>query len=373
MFTKFMLPLVAVGGLVFSVFAVIKAREVPAAAKPIVEPPTRVSARSHEIAGSGLVESRMENVPIGANVPGVVVKVYVKVGDRVKKGDPLFALDDRQVRAELRVQRAALDAAQADLKRATDAPRLEGPVLEAAIKQQAALLDNAEVTLNRQKNLITRQAATQSEYDTARFTHAGNIASLAKANADLAKLRDGGWDNDIRISRSKVEQAKAMVTGSETDLERLTTTAQVDGKILQLNVRPGQFAASIWKDALIVMGEVDRLHVRVDIDEHDLAMFKTNAPAYATLRGRPQDRFTLTFVKVEPYVIPKKSLTGDNSERVDTRVLQVIYALPDERPIDVYVGQQMDAYLDAADIPSAKPIPAPGTQDVAKAVPVAAR
>lgn len=373
MFARFFLPLVAVGGLVFSVFAVIKAREVPAAAKPIVEPPTRVSARSHEIAGSGLVESRMENVPIGAIVPGVVVRVYVKVGDRVRKGDALFALDDRQIQSELKVRRAALDAAQADLKRAMDAPRLEGPVLEAAIKQQVALMDNAEVTLNRQKNLMSRQAATQSDFDNARFAHAGNVAALAKAQADLGKLRDGGWDNDIRISRSKVEQAKAMVAASEIDLDRLTTTALVDGKILQLNVRPGQFAASIWKDALIVMGEVDRLHVRVDIDEHDLPMFKTNAPAYATLRGRPQDRFTLSFVKVEPYVIPKRSLTGDNSERVDTRVLQVIYALPDERPIDVYVGQQMDAYLEAADMPTARPIPSPGAPGEGKSVPVAAR
>ncbi|MBV8383695.1 MAG: hypothetical protein JOZ63_13890, partial [Planctomycetaceae bacterium] len=43
--------------------------------------------------------------------------------------------------------------------------------------------------------------------------------------------------------------------------------------------------------------------------------------------------------------------TGSNSERVDTRVLQVVYALPDERPIDVHVGQQMDVYLKAAKAP----------------------
>ena len=58
-------------------------------------------------------------------------------------------------------------------------------------------------------------------------------------------------------------------------------------------------------------------------------------------------RFPLKFVYVEPYVIPKQSLTGNNSERVDTRVLQVIYELPEERPVDVYIGQQMDVYLKA--------------------------
>ncbi len=99
---------------------------------------------------------------------------------------------------------------------------------------------------------------------------------------------------------------------------------------------------------MIVLGDVQRLHVRVDIDENDLAMFRPNAPAIATLKGRSQVRFPLEFVKVEPYVIPKKSLTGDNSERVDTRVLQVLYALPGDRPVQVYVGQQMDVYLQAA-------------------------
>src|SRR5207302_2058459 len=79
-------------------------------------------------------------------------------------------------------------------------------------------------------------------------------------------------------------------------------------------------------------------------------LFAPHARAVATLKGRPQVRFPLEFVKVEPYVIPKKSLTGDNSERVDTRVLQVIYALPDDRKIHLYVGQQMDVYLQAASL-----------------------
>jgi hypothetical protein len=65
------------------------------------------------------------------------------------------------------------------------------------------------------------------------------------------------------------------------------------------------------------------------------------------LRGAASQEIPLRFVRVEPYVIPKKSLTGDNTERVDTRVLQVIYALePTAQP--VYVGQQVDVFIEAA-------------------------
>jgi hypothetical protein len=84
----------------------------------------------------------------------------------------------------------------------------------------------------------------------------------------------------------------------------------------------------------------------VDIDEHNIPRFHPGAPARATPRGDAGHPTPLRFVRVEPFVVPKKSLTGDNTERVDTRVLQVIYALEtNERP--VYVGQQMDVFIEA--------------------------
>jgi HlyD family secretion protein len=119
-------------------------------------------------------------------------------------------------------------------------------------------------------------------------------------------------------------------------------------------VRPGEYVGAPPSQALMVLGATDKVvHVRVDIDEHDIPRFKAGAPAEASLRGAPEKKYPLTFVRVEPYVIPKKSLTGDNTERVDTRVLQVIYAL-DVTGKPVYVGQQMDVFIDVG----AKPQPA---------------
>ncbi|HMP04478.1 MAG TPA: hypothetical protein PKC45_18460, partial [Gemmatales bacterium] len=88
--------------------------------------------------------------------------------------------------------------------------------------------------------------------------------------------------------------------------------------------------------------------VRVDIDEHDIPRFRAGAKAEAQLRGHSETRFPLTFVRIEPYVIPKRSLTGDNAERVDTRVLQVIYALEPGREQPLFVGQQVEVYIDLA-------------------------
>ncbi len=169
--------------------------------------------------------------------------------------------------------------------------------------------------------------------------------------AELNRLRSGTWSEDLAVARANVAQASAQVQAAETELDRLTVRALADGEVLQVNVRPGQFAALAWNEPLVVLGDVSQLHVRADIDEQDVPYYRPGVRAVATLKGRPSVRFELEYVKVEPYVIPKRSLTGDNAERVDTRVLQAIYALPDARPVPLYVGQQMDVYFEATPPP----------------------
>jgi multidrug resistance efflux pump len=221
-------------------------------------------------------------------------------------------------------------------------------------------MDDAEAALARTEKLFQRQVLAASDYDKDRYAYYAAKATCAKAKADLERILAGSWKEDIEIARAAVRLAQSQVDTIQTNLGRLTVRAPMDGEVLQLNVRLGQYAAFAWKEPMIVLGDSRRLHVRVDIDENDLPHFSKGAVAVATLKGRPQVRFPLKFVYVEPYVIPKQSLTGYNSERVDTRVLQAIYELADERPTDVYIGQQMDVYLQAA------PATSGGSRDVVR-------
>ena len=95
-----------------------------------------------------------------------------------------------------------------------------------------------------------------------------------------------------------------------------------------------------------MMGSVTPLHVRVDIDEHDAWRVKGGSKATAFVRGNKALKTDLEFVRFEPYVVPKRSLTGESTERVDTRVLQVLYRF-DRGEMPVFVGQQMDVYIEA--------------------------
>ena len=171
---------------------------------------------------------------------------------------------------------------------------------------------------------------------------------MPQADANLKLLKAGAWEYDLKIARANIRLAEAQVKQIQADIDRSLVKAPVDGKVLQVNVRPGEYVGAPPSQALVVLGSVAKLHVRVDIDEHDIPraypLFKGGVPAVASPRGDPSQKIPLAFVRVEPDAIPKKSLTGDNTERVDTRVLQVIYRVDRDEP-GLYVGMQVDVFL----------------------------
>jgi HlyD family secretion protein len=344
--TKFGLPILALVLIAFSVKYLAEGRERIPELPPPVQPAENPFPNT--VAGAGMVEPETENISVGSSVPGVVVEVMVRVGQKVNVGDPLFRLDDRELKAELEVRRADLADAAAQLSRLEAMPRQEElPAAEAAAKEAKADWENWEQQWARGEELLTRKAISQEEfYDRKQAAlQARERYNRAVANQDL--LKAGAWQPDKQVAQSAVDRAKSQTKQVETDLDRLVARALVDGEVLQVNVRPGEFVGAPPNQALIVLGNVKQLHVRVDIDEYDIPRFMTEAQARATLKGQPDEWFPLKFVRVEPYVIPKKSLTGDNTERVDVRVLQVIYEI-DTQGKRLFVGQQLDVFINAS-------------------------
>jgi len=343
--TKYVLPLLAVGVLAFATRYVVQNRVTWPRSSPAVPPPK--APYENTVAGAGLVEPETENIAIGSSVPGVVVEVLVKVGQQVQKGEPLFRLDDRQQLAQVKVQEAALAAAEADLRKLESQPRPEQvPVAEAKVRELEANLTDQRYQNKRIQDLFAKGVATEDErVRREQALHAAE-AQLAQGRAEYDLLKAGAWAYDKSIAEAAVARAESQVAQARTELDRLVVRALVDGQVLKVNVRPGEFVGTPAGQALIVLGDIDQLHVRVDIDEYDIPRFRAHAPARAGMKGNPEEQFPLTFVRVEPYVIPKKSLTGDNIERVDTRVLQVIYKL-ETQGNRFYVGQQVDVFINA--------------------------
>jgi multidrug resistance efflux pump len=319
-------------------------REIPPQQPPVA--PSR-SPYNGTLAGSGIVEPLSENIAVGAHVAGVVTDVSVKVGQRVAKDEPLFQIDARQQQAELAARVAQLEASKAELRRLKEMPRQEDlPVSAASVEKARADLKAQQDQLSRGEELFAKKVINAEDLVQRQQAFAASRALLLRAEAEDARLKAGAWEEDLAVAKAQVERMQSLVQQTRVEIDRLQVKAPIDGTILKVDVRPGEYVGAPPGQPLIVLGNVDTLHLRIDIDEQDLPRFRTGLPGRGYVRGDATNPVSLSFVRVEPYVQPKKSLTGSGTERVDTRVLQLIYAI---QPTDqsIYVGQQLDVYLDA--------------------------
>lgn len=342
---KLVLPALAVIAFAFMSMHIARAqRTIPSQPPPI--DPSRSPYKS-TLAGSGIVEPRSENIAVGAHVPGVVTDVEVTVGQRVQKGDVLFRIDDRQQQAELAARIAQLDSSIADLRRLQSMPRPEDlPVSLANVEKARADMKALQDQANRTEELFARRVVSAEDLVQRQQAYAGAKAMLMHAEAEDAKLKAGAWSEDIAVAKAQVERMRSLAEQTRVEIDRLQVKAPISGMILRIDVRPGEFVGAPPGQELIVLGDIDVFHVRVDIDEQDLPRFRPGLSGHGFVRGDATRPMPLSFVRVEPYAQPKKSLTGSGTERVDTRVLQVIYAA-DTSERTIYVGQQLDVYLDA--------------------------
>lgn len=248
------------------------------------------------IAAAGIIEAVDKNIEIGVPLSALVKENYVKVGDKVHAGKILFQLDDRDLLAQLLVQKAQVTVATALLLR---------------VKDQLARLESVEDI----------RAVSQEELNTRR--------------------------SDVIVARAQLEAAEAQVTHTILMLERLCICAPQSGVILQNNIRKGEFIEA-GGQAAILLGNLERLQVRAEIDEQNASRIYPNTAASAFPKNNSNLEIALNFERIEPYVIPKRSLTGTSDEKVDTRVLQVIYSFDRPPSFPLYVGQQVDIFIDTS-------------------------
>lgn len=358
MFSKYGVPLLAAGLLIFAITHVLGMQKSPPKLEPIV-PPAR-SPYGTTVAASGLVEPKTENISIGAAVPGVVYKVHVKVGQQVDAGAPLFTVDNRHLEAQKKAREADLIASKAQHQKLMSMPRPEEiPVKQARVRESAANLSDQELMWKRAKGLYETAgrsgAITEEEYTRRRQAYEMAQQQELASKADLELLLSGAWEADKAVTRAAIAQAEAQLQMVNTEIERTIVRASVAGEVLQVNVRPGEYVSNMsgQGQAYVVLGNVTQLHVRVDIDEHDIPRYREGAKAQANPRGDAKQFHQLSFVRLEPFVVPKRSLTGNTGERIDTRVLQVIYSVDVAKKDTprLYVGQQVDVFIDVSEQP----------------------
>lgn len=322
MIRKYLLPLLAAIGVAAAIAMVMEGNRAAPAPQPVVQPAS--APFSSYVFGPGIVEASTENIVVGTPVSGIVTAVYVKWGDRVKSGAPLFKVDTRDLEAQLIPANAKVKEIEAQLLPAN-----------ARVNEAQATLAKVENRLKIGEGLEPGVSISAEEISNRRFDVRTDKALLASAEGQVEQIN------------AQIVSAKAQVEQIEREVELRTIRASISGRILQMKTHLGEYAQSgVLSTPLILLGDDTRLHVRVDIDENDAWRFEPCASAVASVRGNPELKTPLQYVRTDPDVIPRVALTGDPTQRTDTRVLQVVYSF-DPASLPVYVGQLTDVFIEA--------------------------
>lgn len=291
------LPIIAVFSFVLALLSVIKmepsSQKLAPPIKP-VEAPKLKSNQSLFLSGKGIVESLSEDINIATSVSGVVTKVFVKVGQQVKKGEPLLEIQTDKAQSDYAVRLSELEVAKARLK-------------------------ESESRRDFYRNITDKEAVSQEE------VRARELAT--------------------ETAQAEVKQAEARVFEAKTVLDLHTVKAPIDAEVLRVNAHPGEFAqAGESTRPLVVIGDTSALNVRVDVDEYELRALGKHPVATIMPKGNANAKYTGELVKTELLVVPKQNLTGVGQELVDTRVLQLVFRVMQKNP-RLFVGQQVDVFI----------------------------
>ena len=317
-FSRQILPVIALVALLLAAVFIVSGLPDRTLSETERDPPRAPEelADAPRVAGSGVVEPSSELIQIGSALSGLVTGLYVQPGDRVSQGQLLFAVDDRAARAGLREAEAAIGEARA-------------AIAEAQTARSTAL---------RQLDL---------------YRGVDDPAAVSRSEVIRAEGEASAAGERLSLARARLEAAQARAASARTEIGRLSIRAPIAGEILAVNIRKGEYVSTMGgggSQPFIEMGQTQPLFVRIDIDEEQAARLKLGAPATVSPRGASDRQVQARFVRAEPLVVPKRSLTNSAAERVDVRVLQVLYALPDANSEEerlFRVGQQVDAYIPA--------------------------
>ncbi len=235
-------------------------------------------------AGGYIAPKRMATV--GAKVPGTLVHLAVRVGDRVEEGDLLARLEDREFRAQVERARTNLAVAQANLARLRAGSRPEEiQRAEAELRRAQANLQNAEQRLKRPQELYQEGAISVQELDDARTQHDAALAQVRVAQENLALAREGTRPEDIAVAEAQVRLAEKELEVAEAQLDNTVIRAPFAGVVIDQKanvgdmlfpgepefILPGMTQVSAKRGSTIVrLADLSEVFIQVDLNEGDL-------------------------------------------------------------------------------------------------------
>lgn len=270
------------------------------------------------ITATGTVEAE-NSVPLIFKNSAVIKSIYVKEGQRVKKGDLLADQDDRDLLAQYQQQLANLKSAEAKLSLArAGARREEISQSEENVNIARITLDQARSNFERNAALYDQGAVPRVEKEKAESDYRLAEAKYNQAREQLSALKAGSRPEDILTAESQVESAQAQLQISKNNLDSARLVAPDDGFIGQISAVVGQrtngAGSTSGEDGFITLIS-DRLYVKAQINEADVGRAAVGQKVNFTVNSFPGKKFGGGLESISP-----KAVTVSNVQFYQVRI-----------------------------------------------------
>ncbi|HJT69661.1 MAG TPA: efflux RND transporter periplasmic adaptor subunit [Terriglobales bacterium] len=271
-----------------------------------IDPSKLAKVERGDLAKSVVATGKVEpitKVEVKSKASGIVKKLYVEYGDRVKKGQPLAQLDKEEIQAQVDQSRAALLAAQANLKGAeadyerakVDAEGPDVPLLQRAYQR------NLEM---QKSGVVSQSALDDAEKD---YKLAVNKQNVARAQVTVLQAK-------IAQSQAQVAEDQANLKQLEEQLSYTDIVSPIDGIVLSRDVEVGDAVSSILvlgSSATLVMtiGDTSKVYVKGKVDESDIGRVYLGQPARIKVESFKDKTFNGVVTKISPMGVEKDNVT----------------------------------------------------------------
>lgn len=348
MHRKYFIGIVIVALLcLFMIFVYLwKEIDSPATKDPLIIPP--LAPYSSYISGVGIAEPSTQSISLGIPLNRIVEKVLVQAGSKVKEGDILIMLENDDIQANLQIQETMYKIALAKLQKLSELPRtsdlnLAKAELETADLDYRLAKDQYEMV----QKLPDQRAISKEEVQKRKFNFEIAEKKLNQSQARYEKIKEGTWEPDLEIARLEALETRDNMNRVNTEFQRTFIRSPINGTVLQLKIQQGEMPPQdTLRSPVMILGNIHEMHLRVSINQLDIPYFQQTSPAVAYTQGNANISYSLEFVRVEPFLVDKQNLTNEITEKIDTRVFQIIYRIKPDGHF-VLPGQQMDVFIEA--------------------------
>jgi len=352
--------LLAFLGAVFALFTAYNLGREKKALPPVFTPATNPYVKG--IYSNGIIESYQPsgaNINIFPEVAGTVTQVLVNQGDKVARDTPLLRIDDTVQKATVEQLKAQASAAQSQLQQLKAQPRKETlDVSKAQVDYAAANLRTAQ---DQYRKVETSYQLNPQSVSKDQLDNAANAVNAARTNLEVARrqyelTKAGAWVYDVRNQEHQAQATVKSSAAAQALLDKYTVRAPVDGVVLAVNTAKGSFISTQgsygtytqgYNPVIVLSHSQPYFSVRTFIDEILIPRLPPAAEMRAQMFLRGTDiSIPLEFYQLQPYVTPKIELSNQRTERVDTRVLPVLFRFKPPENMNIYPGQLVDVYVE---------------------------